>query len=164
MELFRCRPTWCWSGVSQFRRRANFMRRRSFLCLCFRIFFRRFLTTLAIHTPSFLPQAEAGNCSPIGVSLVERHAIETGMEKWRGNTASREVSRNARFGLREPLGGLEIHSHRDTLYLWLQCSLDRRHGMVHTIVNVNQREVFHGICTTAGKSPSFRTCRRCPGW
>ena len=62
-----CRPWDCLGagppgagcGVSQFRRRANFMRRRSFLCLCFRIFFRRFFTTLAIQTPSVLPQAEA---------------------------------------------------------------------------------------------------------
>ncbi len=53
------------------------MRRRSFLCLCFRIFFRRFLTTLAIHTPWFLPRAESGNWSPIRVSLLGRQVIET---------------------------------------------------------------------------------------
>ncbi len=77
-ELSWCRPTWCWNGDSQFRRRANFMRRRSFLCLCFRIFFRRFFTTLAIHTPSFLPQAETGNCTTVRVSLtVESHVIKT---------------------------------------------------------------------------------------
>ena len=87
-------PTWCWNREPQFRRRANFMRRRSFLCLCFRIFFRRFLTTLAIHTPSVLPHAEAGNVSPIQVSLtIKRHVIETGIGKGTGNTAFQEVSR-----------------------------------------------------------------------
>lgn len=39
------------------------MRLRSFLCLCFRIFLRRFLTTLAIHTP-FLRHQGTDGCSP----------------------------------------------------------------------------------------------------
>ena len=73
---YRCRPTRCWNGESQFRRRANFMRRRSFLCLCFRIFFRRFLTTLAIHTPSFLPRAEAENFSSNRGPLAKRHMMK----------------------------------------------------------------------------------------
>lgn len=66
---------------AQFRRRANFMRRRSFLCLCFRIFFRRFLTTLAIHTPSCLPRAEAGNGTTVRVSLVERPVIDAEVQR-----------------------------------------------------------------------------------
>ena len=36
-------------------RRANFMRRRSFRCLCFRIFFLRFLTTLDIPEAPLYP-------------------------------------------------------------------------------------------------------------
>ena len=38
------------------------MRRRSFLCLCFRIFFRRFFTTLAICTPSLPVEARNLPC------------------------------------------------------------------------------------------------------
>jgi hypothetical protein len=36
-------------------RRANFIRRRSFRCLCFRIFFLRFLTTLDMEKGSAYP-------------------------------------------------------------------------------------------------------------
>ena len=56
--------TWRRHDECQFRRRTNFMRWRSFLCLCFRIFLRRFLTTLAIHTPFVSPGAWRGSTSP----------------------------------------------------------------------------------------------------
>ena len=54
-------------------------------------FFRRFLTTLAIHTPSFLSWAEAG-FSP-GVLLQTKRGMTQGAKIFRGITALEEVSR-----------------------------------------------------------------------
>ena len=73
------------------------MRRRSFLCLCFRIFFRRFLTTLAIHTPSLLPRAEAVNGTTVRVSLVESHVIKTVIKNAEVTQRPEKCQENARL-------------------------------------------------------------------
>ena len=65
------------------------MRLRSFLCLCFRIFLRRFLTTLDIHAP-YLPR-RAPLYGGVGGGPVPAGLVST--QAFPPNTAFRDMSR-----------------------------------------------------------------------